>query len=223
VLIFLTHEDVTQLIFKAKVILRRTVIQPVCPGVRSQTGPMTNFIVLEIFLRKLRCCYFVAPSLTRGRVCNLLLLLSLASAVPLGSKSRRTQEHILLSQFLRLHHPGEPGPRIYISQGQGCPDIPLGTGVPFRRLLLFAGLRWGNSNPPPHGILTHCRSRSRSYFTTDGQPVSQPVSQSVSMSWYRAPLCSNYPIYNIWAHTANQPWPSSGSCVQGRSLATAIL
>jgi hypothetical protein len=30
-------------------------------------------------------CYFVAPSLTIGRVCNLLLLLVLASAVRLGS------------------------------------------------------------------------------------------------------------------------------------------
>jgi hypothetical protein len=30
-------------------------------------------------------CYFVASSLTRGQVCNLLLLLVLASAVPLGS------------------------------------------------------------------------------------------------------------------------------------------
>jgi hypothetical protein len=43
------------------------------------------FFPLEIFFRQLRVCYFVAPSLTRGQVCNLLLLLVLASAVPLGS------------------------------------------------------------------------------------------------------------------------------------------
>jgi hypothetical protein len=30
------------------------------------------FFLLEISLRQLRVCYFVAPSLTRGRVCNLL-------------------------------------------------------------------------------------------------------------------------------------------------------
>jgi hypothetical protein len=30
------------------------------------------FFLLEIFFRQLRVCYFVAPSLTRGRVCNLL-------------------------------------------------------------------------------------------------------------------------------------------------------
>jgi hypothetical protein len=44
----------------------------------------------------------MAPSLTRGRVCNLLLPHSLASAVPLGSESHGTQHHILLYQFLRL-------------------------------------------------------------------------------------------------------------------------
>jgi hypothetical protein len=34
----------------------------------------------------LQVWYFVAPSLTRGRVCNLLLLLILASAVPWDSR-----------------------------------------------------------------------------------------------------------------------------------------
>jgi hypothetical protein len=48
------------------------------------------FFLLEIFFRQLRVCYFVAPSLTRGWVCNLLLLLVLASAVPLGPVSRGT-------------------------------------------------------------------------------------------------------------------------------------
>jgi hypothetical protein len=56
--------------------------------------------LLEIFLRQLQVCYSMAPSLKRGRVCNLLLVLGLASAVPLVSKSRETQGHILLSQFL---------------------------------------------------------------------------------------------------------------------------
>jgi hypothetical protein len=38
------------------------------------------FFLLEIFFRQLRVCYFVAPSLTRRRICYLLLLLVLASA-----------------------------------------------------------------------------------------------------------------------------------------------
>jgi hypothetical protein len=62
------------------------------------------FFLLEIFFRQLQVYYFVAPSLTKGWVCNLLLLLGLASAIPLGSKSRGNQNHILLSQLLRLHN-----------------------------------------------------------------------------------------------------------------------
>jgi hypothetical protein len=53
-----------------------------------------------------------SSSLTRGRVCNVLLLLVLVRAFPLGSESRGTQDHILLSQLLRLPQPGGPGPRI---------------------------------------------------------------------------------------------------------------
>jgi hypothetical protein len=96
------------------------------------------FFLLKIFLRQSRVCYFVAPSLTRGRVCNLLLLLGLASAVILWSESCGTQDQILLSPFLRLPQPGGPGPRIYIPQEQGGPVIPPGTGFLLRRLLWLA-------------------------------------------------------------------------------------
>jgi hypothetical protein len=40
-----------------------------------------------------------APSLTRGRVCLLDMLLVLASVVFLGSESLGTRDHILLSQI----------------------------------------------------------------------------------------------------------------------------
>jgi hypothetical protein len=63
-----------------KVTLRPTVSRPTHLGTRDQF-----FFFFEIFFRQLRVCYFVAHSLTRRRVCNLLLLLVLASAVPLGS------------------------------------------------------------------------------------------------------------------------------------------
>jgi hypothetical protein len=81
------------------------------------------FSPLEIFLWQLRVCYFMAPSLTRGRVCNLLLLLVLTSAVPLRSDFQRSRDHILLSQILRIPQPGGPGPRTYIPQGQGGPVL----------------------------------------------------------------------------------------------------
>jgi hypothetical protein len=84
-------------------LLRPTVSRPFCLGVRRPSGTRNQFFyLLEIFFRHLRVCYFVAPSLTRGQVCNLLFLLVLSSAVPLDSESRGTQEHILLSKFSRL-------------------------------------------------------------------------------------------------------------------------
>jgi hypothetical protein len=53
----------------------------------THLGQVTNFFfLLEIFFRQLRVCYFVASSLMRGRVCNLLLLLFLASTVPRNSR-----------------------------------------------------------------------------------------------------------------------------------------
>jgi hypothetical protein len=48
----------------------------------------------------------------------------------LGSKSRRTHGHMLLSH-LRLPEPGGPGPRIHIPHEQGGPVIPPGTGFLF--------------------------------------------------------------------------------------------
>jgi hypothetical protein len=136
--------------------LRPTVRRPVRLGVRHPSGTRDQFFfLLEIFFRQLRVCYFVAVSLTREQICNLLLLLVLASAVPLGSDSRGTQDHILPSQFLRFPQPGGSGPRIYIPQELGGPVIPPGTGIPFCRLLRLAGLRWRYSIPRPYGIVAY--------------------------------------------------------------------
>jgi hypothetical protein len=85
---------------EVEVNLRPTVSRPMCPGVRRPSGTHDQFFfLLEISFRQLWLCYFVAPSLTRRRICNLLvqLLLGLARAVTLGSKSHITHGHILLS------------------------------------------------------------------------------------------------------------------------------
>jgi hypothetical protein len=50
-------------------------------------------------LWQLQSCFCGAPSLTRGRVCLLYILLAFASVVFLGSKSLGTRDHILLSQI----------------------------------------------------------------------------------------------------------------------------
>jgi hypothetical protein len=113
---------------KVEVILRPTISRRVCPDVRPPSGSVTNFSFSLSF--SLDSCESVAPSLTRGRVGNLLLLLSLACLVSL--------DHILLFHFLRLAQPGGPVLRIYIFQEQGGPDIPPGTGFHFRSLLRLA-------------------------------------------------------------------------------------
>jgi hypothetical protein len=95
---------------KVKVTLRPTVSRPVRLGVRRPFGTRDQFFfLLEIVFRQLRVCYFVAPPLTRRRVCNLLLLLVLTSAVPLGSA--------LSVERSGLYFVG-PGPRIYIPKSK---------------------------------------------------------------------------------------------------------
>jgi hypothetical protein len=128
---------------EVEVHLRPTVRRPVCPAVRHPSGTRDQFFfLLEISFKQLRLCYFVAPSLTRERGCNLLvqLFLGLARAVTFRSKPRRTHGHILLPH-LRLHQPGGPAPRIYIPQEQGGPVIPPGNVFHLRLLLRLAGLR----------------------------------------------------------------------------------
>jgi hypothetical protein len=100
------------LMFKVKVTLWLTVNQSGGPG-------------FQIFITvwQLRSCFCGAPSLTRGRVCLLYMLLDLASAVFLGSESPGTRDHILLSQIWDF---------------------------PFRRLLRLAGSRWRYWTSPPH-------------------------------------------------------------------------
>jgi hypothetical protein len=126
----------------------------------------------------------------RGWICNLLvqLLLGLARAVTLGSKSRRTHGHILLSH-LRLAQPGGPGPRIYILQEQGGPVLPPGTWFPFCRPLRLAGIRWKYSNLPPHGFAAISKSKSTSRYDW----------WSVSIFWFLAHSSSHDQMFvTVW-------------------------
>jgi hypothetical protein len=64
-----------QLSIKVKVTLRPTISRPVRHGVRCSSGTRDQFFpLLEILFQTVTVCYFIAPSLTRARVCNLLLV-----------------------------------------------------------------------------------------------------------------------------------------------------
>jgi hypothetical protein len=85
---------------KVEVILRPTVSRLVYLGIRHPFDTCDQFLsyFLIIFVQLRICCYGT-PSLTRGRVCSLQLLLGLSSAVIFGSEPRGIHDHIFLSQI----------------------------------------------------------------------------------------------------------------------------
>jgi hypothetical protein len=101
--------------------LRPMASRPFCLGIKHPSGAYDQICIT---VRQLRVCWCGALSATRGRVCSLKLLLALTSAVIIGSESRGTSDHILLSQT---------------------------RDFPFRRLLRLVVLRWRYSTLPPHG------------------------------------------------------------------------
>jgi hypothetical protein len=61
---------------EVEVNLRLTVSRPVCPGVRHPSGTRDQFFfLLGMIFRQLRVCYFVVPSLTRGRALVVILII----------------------------------------------------------------------------------------------------------------------------------------------------
>jgi hypothetical protein len=112
----------------------------------SSLRPTTNIFIFQV--NTCGYCPYVT-FLTRRWVCRLQLLLGLASAVILGSDSRGTHDHILLSQIRHSPNPEGQVP-VFISPMNSVAQIYPRHWVPFRRLLRLAGLRWRYSTPPPH-------------------------------------------------------------------------
>jgi hypothetical protein len=130
---------------KVKVTLWLTVSQSVSQsvrfGVKPHLGLMTRYLLLFDSYGPVLCAM---PSLARGLVCLLYMLLALASAVFLRSESLGTRDHILLSQISDFH---------------------------FHRLLRLPGSRWG-IRPRLH-MGFQAIFKVQSYIATDGQSVSK--------------------------------------------------
>jgi hypothetical protein len=119
-------------------------------GLKHQSGAYDEIFITVTLLRVCGCVPF---SLTRGRVCTLVLLMALARAVIFESDSRGTRDHILLPQIR---------------------DFAI------RRLLRLAGLRWRYSTPPPHGspITPALTNTSYNHFARTSRKTQSPILQN---------------------------------------------
>jgi hypothetical protein len=143
----------------------------------------------------------------RGWVCRLQLLLAVSSAVILGSESRGTRDHILMSPTRDSPKPGGPGPCIYIPRQQDDPVIPPFTGFPFRRLLILAKLRW------------RIRLRLHTGCSCFGQSLCLVTSNS------RLSFVLPNTSYNYFARIPRKTWSSiiHNECLVARYLTTDVL
>jgi hypothetical protein len=117
----------------------------------THLGPATKFL-LEIFFRQLRVCYFVAPSLTGGRVCNLLC--NCFWALPEQSLLGRSPAELTAIFYCLIWDSSnlESQVPVFISPRNRVAQLyPRALGSLFVASYNSQELRWRYSNPPPHG------------------------------------------------------------------------
>jgi hypothetical protein len=136
--------------------------------------PRPIFLSPWFSFRQLPVCYFVAPSLTRGLVCHLLLLLVLASAVPPGSAladRRSGLSFVSISLFsvsmyikylrkifkLSVWHSSGMYIQCLFQSGLGC-KISLSFFCIPQWNAQHSTWNWSRPSPLPHIVIDHAQS-----------------------------------------------------------------
>jgi hypothetical protein len=128
----------------------------------TQSRSQSHIVTDGHSISKSRCRAGV-PSLTRGRICLLYMLLALTRIVFLCSESFGT---VTIFYCLRFETPPSWRARsTYLyPPGTGWPSFIPRRWVSFRRLLRLAELQWRYTNPPPRGVQPQLsKSKSKSH------------------------------------------------------------
>jgi hypothetical protein len=128
-------------------VLRPTVSRPVSLGIRPPFGTLDQILSCSAFVWQLRCSAFNASSLTRVRVCNLLLYCFWALPVQ-SHLSRSPTKLTAISYCLLWDSPNLEGQvPVFISPRNRVAQDPWALGSLSVASYDSQGLRWKYSNP----------------------------------------------------------------------------